>query len=244
MKISTHKAIWWWVTAGCTGGTLFFVLICLDEGPPRLSGTEIFFYLWPLFSVLGVAAGAFRLRALYRREPFAGPGLWQLRLTDLLVVSGFAGLVLAYFHSVHPENLLMVGVPVALAVSVALVLGILTGVRRGISNSRNAFVYGLGWTCKVFGGFCVGSIVITSIVFLIAKAPGRAADFIAAILGLVPAGQFGSEWPILIFRAGLLALPVGFAACWLATRGLPTELPPPEKDRVTSSPPDGTKGGA
>lgn len=241
MTTSAHKTIWWWVTAGCIGGDLLFLLICLEESPPSLRSKEAFFYLWPLCATACAILGGFRLRTLYRREPFTGPGLWQLQMIDLLFVSGFAGILFWSFRAESDARMLKITVPVALFGSAALVAGILTGVRKGLPHGWKATLFGLGWVGRLFGFLGTGALVILLMALFIADGPRKVIRILGSILGV---GGSGPAWAILLFRSSLLALPLGFAACRLATRDLPKELPPPLKDDVTSSPPDGTNVGA
>jgi len=198
-----RKLLWWSVFFAGAGGVAAFLYICAIERPPRLTPPQCLWYLWPLLTLLMAVVSAVQLFRCYREEPVQAPGLWQLRLADLLAVSFGMGLLFAIFRALWPERFVQVGVPASLLLGLIFVLGLLNAVRRGITGWVLKYLFAAGYVMCLYGALGIGAfVVLLFIATFILGEPHKATD-------LRGTG---------VMYFGVVCLPAGLALCAICCR--------------------------
>jgi hypothetical protein len=213
--VKTWKTFWWFALAGGVGGSLTFIVLCIQFQPPGRN--EIFIYLWPLFTSSLSIVACRCLRRSYRLEPAQHAGLWQLSIRDLLAVTLFAASLLAVFQRLWPIEFVYVGVPCALISTALCVAGLLVAARKGIESGVRRYGFAVGFVMRLYGALGVGTFVVLFVVILLLGNSGSVVRFCGGIFGSqrIPSADKVFVYPI---RAGLACLLPGLLLCHLAQR--------------------------
>ena len=205
MLIATHKKLCWFLLAMGVGGTLLFIAILAEEGPPLPQEQE--WWLWPICTIIAAIVALLRLRRLYRLELAQQPGLYHLSLIDLLVATLLAGLTGTIFHWAHFAAGTMVLVPF---VAVAFTFGVLISTRRGFKSIGWKYLYAIAYLTYIFGlADMAGFVVLVVGVILTGNAPNVLSDILS-----FEHSRF--TWLAWLLRASFVALPAGWFVCrWL-----------------------------
>ncbi|MCW8133248.1 MAG: hypothetical protein KIS92_23080 [Planctomycetota bacterium] len=164
MNVTRQKTIWWWIEAAMIGGLAVFTLMCAERGPPRGSETKL--WAWPVISVFLAVASAVALARLYRIEPYAGPGLWQLEMLDLVATAFFAGLNLAAWQAGRPSSFLAFGLISTACATGAFVAGMLAAARMGLPPRLTRWSFAACYILRLFGALSLGGVCVLLVVGL------------------------------------------------------------------------------
>ncbi|MCK6473332.1 MAG: hypothetical protein L6R28_16435 [Planctomycetes bacterium] len=234
------KGFWWLVFACGAGGMLLFVFFLLS-GP--LVPHDYLYFVWPGAALAMGFTAAINLHGCYVREPARAQGASQFMLSDLLAASLLTGTVLTIcFGALEREIFLVYGISGSLASGVACVASLAAAARKGFNGSKRRHLYAAGYFVRTFGFLATGGLVFMLLMLLLTG--NNPLKLVLQLFDVKRTGITGPDWLAWPYRLGLPCLILGTVSCRALERGLPKKLPPPEKDRVTSSPPDGTNGGA
>lgn len=203
---SRRKALWSVMLNLGLGGTLFFVLVALDEGWDFVRDT----WLWPACTMPVTLISGGLLIYWCRREPARGPGSWQLRLADLVGTLLLTGVLLGWWRVSLRQSFIPFGVSFCLLVVCAYVVGLLVASRKGTEQSACRALFACGWVLRQFGHLGLGAVCVVLINFSPYGGPVRAVD---ALFGDY-LWNGDPYWRVL--RWSLLALPAGYLVGRLA----------------------------
>jgi hypothetical protein len=213
MKIATEKKVWWCALAVGIGGTVIFLIALAEHDFSFPKGREAWLNLWPLTTLLLALVAPFRLRKLYREEPFAAPGFYHLSLGDLLCVSFYCGLILALGQDIWPDYFLAGVVPAMFMACAAFVAGLLLAARRGLPDGWRRRLFAFGFSMEVYGAFGTGGVLV---LLVVAAFMGAFAETLREVCFGSSPGPLTGLGPF--FRAALVCLPLGLLLCFLAKR--------------------------
>ena len=206
------------------GWIVIFLIRVAEHGPPQ--GREQVLWLWSILTALIALIAPFRLRALYRLEPFQGLGLWQLSMADLLVTAFFTGLNLAFWRSASIERLLSVGIAASFLAGILFLAGTLTAARLNIERSTWKWLFATGYVARTYGALSVGGLVV--LLILATFFGGNPFTFFNQIVF----GFESEKWPGYFFRSGLICLPAGLAICDYVRRRITTSVTSHDANKV------------
>lgn len=233
--ISKKKQLWWAVLFYASGGFLLLATCLIGY---TLEGDRTPLTAWIICAATAglVVLSGVSLRKLYRQEPFAGPGVWQLSIIDLMGAVFVCAVLLAIWKTRHGKHFVTVGIPLCLAVGVTYVIGLLVATRRAVKQSAWKAIYAGGFVGRWLGSLGVGALLVSALVWTFQSGPTIALR--NSVITLWEERTFSEFWLTLIIRFLVLLFLVGIPFNLFVRCGIPRSQPGVEHESVKEDVPD------
>lgn len=199
-----RKILWWFLLAiGVGGSVVYFAILAAGDDIGGL-------WAWPVCTIALSIWSVFGIRKWYRLEPLSGPGLWQLRVADLVGAAIFAGGILTTIRSVDEKYLLIPGLPLVMVSGAGYVFGLLWSTRIGVEIALWRAVFSFGLALLVVGVLAASAVLVITIVLLAEDGDFELLRILRTIFQDDHAVLIMLRWPLVVLLPGILI----FAFAW------------------------------